>query len=69
MQILHEEFKYKKRRFSPLVTITDVADYPIGYIFTLWPFLLIIKVKVSKIMQSPKYIMIIEIFGRRFERA
>ena len=63
MLILHEGFKYKKRfRLWPVATITDIADYKIGWIFTLRPFFIIIKVKVSKIMDAPRYITVIEIF-------
>ena len=70
MLILHEEFKYRKRhRFWPFVTVTDMADFKIGWIFTLWPFFMIIKVKVSKIMDAPKYVTIIEIFGRTYSQA
>ena len=69
MLILHEEFKYRRRRFSPIVSITDVAYYEVGWIFTLRPFFMIIKVKISKVMDAPKYVTIIEICGRTYSRA
>ena len=63
MPIVHNSYKYKKRHsWSPITYILDIADYKIGWIFRL-PFVKIIKVKTSKIMETPKYATIIEIFN------
>jgi hypothetical protein len=63
-----EDFKYTKRhQWSPITTITDVADYPVGYVFSLWP-ITIFKLKVSKIMDAPRYVTIIKIFGLEYQK-
>jgi hypothetical protein len=51
---------------SPTTTIIDIADYKVGWIFSLWPIITIMKVKTSKIMETPKYITIIKIFGTEY---
>jgi hypothetical protein len=67
MLTLDENFKYRRRfRLSPVITILDIADYEVGWIFSLRPFLTIIKIKTSKIMEAPKYITIIEVFGTAY---
>jgi hypothetical protein len=63
---LPDTFKYRKRsRLSPVTTIVDIADYKVGYIFSVWP-IKIIKIKVSKIMEREDHIMVMSIFGREF---
>ena len=63
-----QNFRYEKRaKWSPFTTIIDVADYPVGWLFFMWP-ITIFKLKTSKIMQSPKYLTIIKIFGLEFEK-
>jgi hypothetical protein len=63
-----EDFRYTKRaRWSPFTTIADVADYPVGYVFSLWP-ITIFKLKVSKIMDAPRYVTIIKIFGLEYQK-
>jgi hypothetical protein len=65
-----EDFRYKKRhKWSTITTIIDVADYEVGWTFSLRPFITIFKLKTSKIMDSPKYVTIIKIFGLEFEKA
>jgi hypothetical protein len=64
-----QNFKYRKRHiWSPIATIIDVADYKVGYIFSLKPFLVIIKIKVSKIMELPKYVTFIKIFSFEYQK-
>ena len=64
MLVIDETFKFKKRhRLSPVTEILDIADYKIGYILSIWPFITIIKLKTSKIMEAPRYTMVIKIFG------
>ena len=66
---LDESFKYRKRsRLSPIITILDNADYKIGWIFSMRPFVTIIKIKTSKIMETPKYVTIIRIFGTEYQK-
>jgi hypothetical protein len=68
MIALDNKFRLRKRnRLSPITSIIDVADYKVGYILTL-PFIKIIKVKISQIMDSPKYITIVSVFGMEFVR-
>jgi hypothetical protein len=70
MLVLDESFKYRRRfRSWPIITILDIADYEIGWIFSMRPFLTIIKIKTSKIMQAPKYVTIIKIFGTEYRKA
>jgi hypothetical protein len=65
-----QDFRYEKRHmWSPITTIIDVADYQVGYILSLGQFITIFKLKTSKIMQSPKYVTIIKIFGVELEKA
>ena len=67
MLVIDETFKFHKRtRLSPITNILDLADYKIGWIFSVWPVLTIIKLKTSKIMQAPKYMTVISIFGYEF---
>jgi hypothetical protein len=64
-----QDFHYRKRhQWSPITTILDVADYKVGYIFSMWP-ITVFKLKVSKLMDSPKYVTVIKIFGLEFEKA
>ena len=64
---LDESFKFRKRfKLWPITIINDVADYKIGWIFSIKPFITIIKVKTSKIMEAPKYITVIGIFGYEY---
>lgn len=61
-----DDFHFQKRF---LVTwILDVGDYRVGYIFSM-PFFKILKIKTSKIMESPKYLTIIKIFNQEFTGA
>jgi hypothetical protein len=62
--VLHESF-YLRRSFWPVKIIHDVADYKIGYMISL-PFLKIMKIKVSKIMDTPRYATFITIFGKEY---
>jgi hypothetical protein len=64
-----QDFRYKKRHpWSPIATITDIADYQVGYVFSLWP-VTIIKVKTSKIMEAPKYVIFIKISSFEYQKA
>jgi hypothetical protein len=64
-----ENYKYEKRsKLSPITTITDIADYKVGYIFSLWP-VTIVKIKTSKIMEAPRYMTVIKIFGTEYKKA
>jgi hypothetical protein len=58
-----DDFHFQKRLFVTL--ILDAADYRVGYIFSM-PFVKILKVKTSTIMESPKYLTIIKIFNREY---
>jgi hypothetical protein len=70
MFTLDRTFKFKRRyKWSPFITITDIADYKVGWIFALYPFFMIMKLKTSKIMEAPKYQTFIEIFGIAYQRA
>jgi hypothetical protein len=63
MIALDETFKYRKRhQLSPITTILDIADYKVGWIFSM-RFVKILKLKVSKIMDSPRYLIVISIFN------
>ena len=67
MLVIDETLKfYKRTRLSPITNILDLADYKIGWIFSVWPVLTITKLKTSKIMEAPKYMTVISIFGREF---
>ena len=67
---LDETFRFRKRsKLSPITTIIDIADYEVGWIFSMRPFLTIIKIKTSKIMQAPKYATFIRVFGMEFQKA
>jgi hypothetical protein len=67
---LSDEFRYRKRyRWSPVTTVIDIAAYRVGWIFSLWPIITIMKVKTSKIMETPKYLTIIKIFETEYQRA
>ena len=50
----------------------DVADYPVGWMFNLPPgtkpgsIFTIIKIKTSRWMDSPKYLIVISFFGHEF---
>jgi hypothetical protein len=59
---LDPTYKYIKHWFWPIITIRDMAGYQRGWIFAFW-FIKIMKLKTSKIMESPRYITIIEIFN------
>jgi hypothetical protein len=50
-------------------SLLDIADYKVGWIFSMRPFITIIKVKTSKIMENPKYATIIQIFGIEYRKA
>ena len=66
MLVINETFKFKRRsRLWPVTDILDIADYKIGMILSL-PFITIIKLKVSKIMEREKYVTLIKICGREF---
>jgi hypothetical protein len=68
MIALDDSFKYRKRhRLSPVTAIIDVADYQVGYVLTL-PFIKIIKVRTSKIMECPKYMTFVNIFGIEYSK-
>jgi hypothetical protein len=58
----------KRHRGSPVTTILDIADYKRGYVFSI-PFLTIMKIKTSTIMESPKYMTLIKIFGTEYVKA
>jgi hypothetical protein len=63
-----EEFRYRKRhRLSPVTTIIDIADYKVGWIFSLWP-ITIFKLKTSKIMDAPKYVTFIKVFNSEYQK-
>jgi hypothetical protein len=63
-----EDFRYTKRAsWWPFTTIIDVADYQVGWIFSMWP-ITIFKLKTSKLMDTPKYVTIIKIFGLEFQK-
>jgi hypothetical protein len=67
MYSLPDSFRCQRR--GPFITtIIDIADYKVGYIFSLWP-ITIIKVKVSKIMDAPRYVTFIKIFGIEYQKA
>jgi hypothetical protein len=63
--ILDDSFYFRKRWWSPITRIMDAADYQRGWLFSI-PGFKLLKIKVSKIMQSPKYITIIKIFNLEF---
>jgi hypothetical protein len=68
MIALDDSYRYRKRHsWSPFTAILDVADYQIGYILSL-PFLKIIKVKISKVMESPKYVTFVKLFGVEYHK-
>ena len=70
MSFFDERFKYQRRsRLSPITTILDIADYKVGWIFSMRPFVTIIKIKTSKVMETPKYVTIIKIFGTEYRKA
>jgi hypothetical protein len=69
MLVIDETFKFKKRhRLSPVTDILDIADYKIGYIFSIWSFITIIKLKTSKIMEAPRYVTLIKIFNTEYQK-
>jgi hypothetical protein len=69
MLTLDPSFRYLRRnKLSPFINIIDIADYRVGWIFSV-PCLKILKIKTSKIMESPKYVTIIKIFNLEFARA
>jgi hypothetical protein len=59
----------RRHRLSPFTSIIDIADYRVGWIFSLWPIITIMKVKTSKIMETPNHITIIKIFGIEYQKA
>jgi hypothetical protein len=61
-----DDFHFQKGHF--VTYIIDVADYKVGYMFSV-PFLTIFKIKTSKIMESPKYMTIIKLFGTEYIKA
>jgi hypothetical protein len=66
MVALDPTFQFKKRhKLSPVTHILDIADFKVGWIFTV-PFVKILKIKTSKIMQKDKYLTIIKIFNREY---
>jgi hypothetical protein len=68
MMALDNSFKYRKRHtWSPVIAILDIADYQVGYVLSL-PFIKIVKVRTSKIMQSPKYVTVINICGIEYHK-
>jgi hypothetical protein len=69
MIALDDSFKFRKRyKLSPFTTILDVADYKRGYVFSLRPFIAILKIKTSKLMEKDKHLTVISLFGRDFIR-
>jgi hypothetical protein len=67
MLVIDETFKFKKRhRLSPVTDILDTAE--IGYIFSIWSFITIIKLKTSKIMEAPRYVTLIKIFNTEYQK-
>jgi hypothetical protein len=49
----------------------DIADYPIGWVFNIpWTkpgsIFTIVHYKSSKVMEAPKYVTVISIFGREY---
>ena len=68
MLTLDPDWKYERRfRLSPFINIHDIADYKVGWLLSV-PFLKMLRLKVSKIMESPKYITIIKIFNTEYEK-
>jgi hypothetical protein len=64
--ILDDSFHLKKRFWwSPTTWILDGADYPRGFLFNI-PGFKLLKIKTSKIMESPRYVTIIKIFNLEF---
>jgi hypothetical protein len=69
MYSVPDSFRFIKRhKWSPVTTIVDIADYKVGWIFSLWPIMTIMKVKTSKIMEAPKYVTVIELFGTEYAK-
>jgi hypothetical protein len=63
-----EDFRFVKRHiWSPITTIIDIADYKVGWVLSIWP-ITIVKIKVSKIMEAPKYVTFIKIFGIDYQK-
>ena len=44
----------------------DIADYQVGYLINVFGIFKLLKLKVSKIMDAPDYIVVMSIFGREF---
>jgi hypothetical protein len=64
--ILDDSYHFSKRFWwSPTTWILDAADYRRGYLFNI-PGFKVLKIKTSKIMESPRYVTIIKIFNREF---
>jgi hypothetical protein len=67
--ILDDSFHFQKRFWwSPTTWILDAADYPRGYLFKI-PGFALLKLKISKLMEAPKYVTVVKIFRWEFERA
>ena len=64
IEFLDKSFYYQRRGL--VVTIYDVAGYKQGWILLVGPFIAIMKIKISKLMETPKYLTIVDIFGREF---
>jgi hypothetical protein len=45
--------------------IMDAADYQRGWLFSI-PGFRLLKIKVSKIMENDRYLVVISVFGREF---
>jgi hypothetical protein len=60
-----DDFHFQKGLF--VTWILEVADYQVGYMFSLWP-ITIFKIKTSQIMDSPKFVTIVKIFGTEYVR-
>jgi hypothetical protein len=64
--VLDDSFYFMKRfNLSPVTHIMDAADYRRGWLFSI-PGFQLLKLKVSKLMESPKHITIIKIFNWEF---
>jgi hypothetical protein len=61
MYVLDDSFSLRKR--GPMTTILDIAGYKHGYLFSFWP-LKILKVKTSKVMETSKFLTVINLFGK-----
>jgi hypothetical protein len=44
----------------------DMADYQVGYLINVFGIFRLLKFKVSKIMEKPDWILIVEVMGHEF---